>query len=324
MILVTGAMEELGREVVRQLRARGVACTAFVQDEAQARAVLGAAVPLAMGDWGDYASVAAAVQGMEAVCLLSPPHPDQLVHEMRLIEAANKAKVKHIVKLSLPQGVMTADTRAHFPPAHTHWQIEEKLRHAGRGSAAYTIFNVNPLLQSFWQRAAHGLGRNGRLQLPLGNATLNLVDGRDVAEAVVIALTNKAHHNQTYALTGPAALTGSQLATAYGQATGRTAIYHHTPAPLFDLLLRRERLPAASLAYEMGLHNAYGQGAAEAISPDLATILGRTPRTVGDYLGEQAAVLAPVLPPPVVVWPKWAAVVGFLLAVLLLRQRRKL
>ena len=324
MILVTGAMEELGREVVRQLRARGVACTAFVQDEAHARTMLGADVPLVVGEWGDYASVVAAVQGMDAVFLYSSPHLNQLVHEMQLIEAANKAKVKHIVKISLPQGVMTADHRAHIPSAHAHWQIEEKLRHAGRGSAAYTIFNVNPLQQPFWKRAVGMINHHGRLQLPLDNGALNLVDARDVASAAAVALTDKAHYQQTYALTGPAALTGSQLATAYSQATGRTIGYRTMPISLLGFALRREGIFSPFLmAHEALLLNAYRQGAAETISPDLATLLGRAPRTVGDYLGEQAAVLAPVLPPPTPAWPKWAAVAGLLLAVLLLRKRRK-
>jgi uncharacterized protein YbjT (DUF2867 family) len=121
MILVTGATGLLGGEIIRQLRARGEAVTAFVRDEVRARSILGPDVPLVQGHFGDYASVLAAVQGVEKLLLYTPPHPDQLVHEMQFVEAAGKAKVKHIVKLSAPQGVLTAAHRAQMSGAHAHW-----------------------------------------------------------------------------------------------------------------------------------------------------------------------------------------------------------
>ena len=324
MILVTGATGFLGREIIRQLRGRGAAVAAFVRDEARARTMLGPDVPLVHGHFGDYESVLAAVQGVESLLLYTPTHPNQLVHEMQFVEAASKAKVKHIVKLSAPQGLLTADQRANISTAHAHWQVEEKLRHAPRGSAAYTVLNVNPLLQRFWPRAAHLIAHTGHLALPARVDTLlNLVDGQDVAEAAAVALLDKAHHGRTYALTGPVPLTLTQLATAYGQATGRAITPRHLSPALWRWHVRHEQLTPYALADELAQWAAYEVGAAEAVAPDLGELLGRAPRTVGAYLAEQAAVLAPVLPAPPPTWPKLAAVAAVLLGIIWLRQRRK-
>ena len=74
-ILVTGATGNTGSHLVGELRRCGESVRAFVRDVAKGRALLGEDVVLAVGDFGDASSVAAALDGVDRVFMLTPSHP---------------------------------------------------------------------------------------------------------------------------------------------------------------------------------------------------------------------------------------------------------
>ena len=97
-ILVTGATGNVGSRLVRRLKEQGRAVRAF------ARNAIGKSVPegveAAPGDFTDTALLQKAMQGVDAVYLLSAG--DQLsVHEANVINAAKAAGVKLVVKHSV-------------------------------------------------------------------------------------------------------------------------------------------------------------------------------------------------------------------------------
>ena len=68
-ILVTRATGNVGSRVVNVLRERGMQVRAFVRDPGKAAAMLGVDVDLAVGDFGDPASIRAALDGVSGVFL---------------------------------------------------------------------------------------------------------------------------------------------------------------------------------------------------------------------------------------------------------------
>ena len=77
-ILVTGATGNVGSRVVHELRGRGMPVRAFVRDAERAAGMLGEDVELAVGDFGDPASVRAALDGVDGVFLAVPGGPLKL------------------------------------------------------------------------------------------------------------------------------------------------------------------------------------------------------------------------------------------------------
>jgi uncharacterized protein YbjT (DUF2867 family) len=99
-ILVTGATGNVGSAVVGELGDRGLPVRAFVRDPDRAAAVLGPDVALAVGDFAEPASIRAALDGIDAVFLACGNVPPQVEYETRVIDAAARAGVRRLVKLS--------------------------------------------------------------------------------------------------------------------------------------------------------------------------------------------------------------------------------
>ena len=97
MILVTGATGLNGSELVHRLSARGVP----VRSAAKAQRL--SALPqveIVQGDMARPETLSEALRGVERAMLISSSDPAMLEVQSNFIEAARKAGVKHVVKLS--------------------------------------------------------------------------------------------------------------------------------------------------------------------------------------------------------------------------------
>src|SRR6266436_7609823 len=99
-VLVTGATGTIGRDVAKQLSGRGVSVRAGVRDKARARKQFGAYIALVPFDFENEKTFSGALEGIERVFLLPPLLPNQLDVMNTFVDAAKRAGVRHIVKLS--------------------------------------------------------------------------------------------------------------------------------------------------------------------------------------------------------------------------------
>src|SRR5262249_59180171 len=79
---------------------------------------------------------------------------------------------------------------------------------------------------------------------PIGDARVSAVDVRDIAAVAAIALTEAAHDGKTYTLTGPAAVTHPEMASAISNAIGRPVAFRDVPADAFAAALKAAGGPA--------------------------------------------------------------------------------
>src|SRR5450432_211330 len=101
MILVTGATGLNGSELVRRLSARGIPVRALVRNVAKAEELSRLPmVEIAEGDMAHPESLAEPLRGVDRAMLISSSAPDMLEVQANFIEAARKAGVRHVVKLS--------------------------------------------------------------------------------------------------------------------------------------------------------------------------------------------------------------------------------
>ena len=101
MILVTGATGLNGSELVRRLSARGVPVRALVRSASKAEGLSSLPmVEIVEGDMALPETLIGPLRGVDRAMLISSSDPAMLEVQSNFIEAARKAGVKHVVKLS--------------------------------------------------------------------------------------------------------------------------------------------------------------------------------------------------------------------------------
>jgi uncharacterized protein YbjT (DUF2867 family) len=211
-ILVTGATGNVGAHVVGQLRGRGAAVRAFVRDPGRAAARLGPDVELAVGDFADATSLRRAMRGVDRVFLTAADGPDHVAHETAVIDAAAAAWVQRIVKLS----TIGADLDSPIVFSEAHARIEQHLRDCPVPSV---VLNSNFFMSNVFA-AADSVTSAGRIFAPAGDAKIAMIDPRDVAAAAVTVLLDDGHEGRAYTVTGPQAVTYTDVAADLTEATG--------------------------------------------------------------------------------------------------------
>ena len=124
MILVTGATGTVGREVVAQLVAAGQEVRAMTRNPAKAK--FDGPVEVIQGDFSDSKTLVRAVEGVERVFSLTVG-PQTGIHERNLAQAAKRAGVRHIVKLS----AMGGDEETRNTIRKWHDEGEQAIRETG-------------------------------------------------------------------------------------------------------------------------------------------------------------------------------------------------
>jgi uncharacterized protein YbjT (DUF2867 family) len=285
MILVTGATGDVGSAVVAELSTDGGRVRAFVRDEQRAAERLGGGVELAVGDFEDPASVARALDGVEAVFLSSADQPDKVRHEIAVIDAAAAAGVRRIVKAS----TVGAEVGSPLPPFDWHGQIEDRLRASGAPSVVlHSFFYMTNLLAS-----ADPIRQMGKLFAPLGGAKIAMIDPRDVGAVGAVALTTDAYDGQTLDLSGPEAVTYEHVADELSAATGRTVDFVDIPDEAAQQAFTEAGLPGWLVAHLGNLFPLLRQGIIDQPTEAVRAVTGREPRTFAEWAREHAALFRP-------------------------------
>jgi len=277
MILVTGATGKTGVDLVRLLVAAREPVAALVRDPVRARELLGDGVELVTGDFDDEASVERAVAGVERVYVLTPPHPQQLEWERRVIATAREADVRHVVKHSL----LGADAGSRMEAARQHAAIEDALVGSG---LPYTILRPNFFFQTF----ASGMVVQGAMYTAAGEGKVSGIDTRDVAAAAVATLTGEGHEGRTYTLTGPEAFTFGEAAAVIGEVTGRPVTHVDIPPEALAAGMKQAGAPDWLAQDVAALQQEYADGVGAAVTDDVRELTGREPRSLRDFVREHA------------------------------------
>jgi uncharacterized protein YbjT (DUF2867 family) len=186
MILVTGATGLNGRELVYRLSARGVSVRALVRNAASAGALsMLPKVEIVEGDMARPETLALALRDVDRAMLISSSDPGMLDVQSNFIEAARKAGVKHVVKLS---GIMP-ELDSPFRFARMHGEIERRLEASG---LAFTHLRAGEFMPTYFRQVQSIVAR-GALFLPMENAKIASIDIGDIAEVAAVALTNSGH-----------------------------------------------------------------------------------------------------------------------------------
>ncbi|HEY5136547.1 MAG TPA: SDR family oxidoreductase [Candidatus Nanopelagicales bacterium] len=283
MILVTGANGNIGSAVVPDLLDRGVPVRVLVRDTAKAQKAFGDRVEIIEGDLSDTASVQSALDGVEKVFLNTPSLDGFIDLQRPLIDAAARAGVAHLVRIS----VMGADLTSPISYARGHAALDA---HLASTDLPWTVLAPSGYFQNLLSSAESI--RQGAIYGSAGDGAVGFIDTRDIAAVAAAILTGDGHEGQTHVLTGGRAITYSEIAAAFQSELGHDVAYIDVPPEAFGENLRGFGLPDSQVTDILALFEVFKAGYAATVTPDVAQLLGRQPRTIADFAHDYRTVVS--------------------------------
>jgi uncharacterized protein YbjT (DUF2867 family) len=270
---VTGATGAVGGLVAGDLASRGLAQRLLVRRPDRAPDLEQAVVlPCA---YADRAASLDALRGATTVFMVSGAEAaDRLDQHRRFVDAAAEAGVRHVVYTSF-QGAAPDCT---FTLGRDHHATEEHIRASG--------MDFTFLRDSFYLDVLPWFaGKDGVLRGPAGDGRVAAVARADVARvAVQVLLDPSRHRGATYDLTGPEALTLTEVAETITRVTGRPVTYHDETVE--EAYESRRRWPAPQWQYDawVSTYTAIARGEVATVSDHVERLTGRRPVSLAELL----------------------------------------
>ncbi|MDL4822062.1 NAD(P)H-binding protein [Actinomadura opuntiae] len=279
MLLVTGATGNIGRDLVRDLDAKGADVRILVRDPARA-AGLPDRAERAVADLDEPATLPPAFAGAERLFLLTPGIGAS--QAANAVAAARAAGVRHIVLLS------STNVLGDPMPAMGRWHHErdEIVRASGIPS---TILRPGGFMLNALEWLPT-IREGGYVLDPIGPGRFAPIDTADIAAVAAAVLTEDGHDGETYALTGDELFTVAEQVAVLARAIGQ------------DLQVREVRTPeeAVRARFPGGAPPALADALVEGFSlmradtagfrtDTVKRLTGRAPRTFADWCARNAA-----------------------------------
>ena len=288
MILVIGGRSKVGAALIGELLGRGEQVRALVRagEPAGHRAT---AAEVVTGDLADEGSLVTAMAGVEKVFLLSSPHPDAVGWHRNAIDAARRTQVQLLVRSS----ILGADREspAEFISAHT--TCDRYLEDSG---LPYVIVRPNLFLQNIPESTIPAIDASGTFYADAGEARISMVDTRDVAAVAALALTEPGHAGAHFDVTGPEALSYTDVAAKLTSVLGRRISYVGASDDAVRQALLGAGLTTWFAGALVGLYQDYRRsgtgGYAAQVTETVKRLTGRPARSLDDLLGEIAPTIA--------------------------------
>jgi uncharacterized protein YbjT (DUF2867 family) len=281
VILTTGATGNNGQELIRQLTAIGQSVRALVRRPAEAAKLDGSNIEVAAGDFDLPETLEAALQGVEKAFLLTPVAERFVQWQKDFIEAAKRAKVKHLVKFS----GMGADASSASELLKLHAKTDDILRSSG---VPFTILQPNSFHQNMLS-SANTIKAQGVFYWPLKNALQSTVDLRDISAVAVKVFASPGHEGKTYVITGPEALTFQQVAEKLTSVLGRKIQYLDVPISAAADGMRKSGVPEWNVRAVSDLLAYFATGAAATVTDTVPRLLGRPATSFEQFVKDHRA-----------------------------------
>jgi uncharacterized protein YbjT (DUF2867 family) len=251
---------------------------AGVRDQGKARKQFGSNIALTPFDFENEKTFSGALEGVEKVFLLPPLLPNQLEVMNVFVDAAKRAGIRHIVKLS----AIGVDDEVRPTAVKWHGANEGHIRESG---LAFTFLRPNSFMQNFF---TYFLPQNGAIYLPWGNGTASFVDTRDIASLAARALTRDGHEGKIYTLTGPATLGIAEVALILSEMTGREFKYVDVPEAAARDAMLKAGTPQWQVELVLELHAVNKQNRWSAVTSDIEKVTGTPPTDFAQFARDHA------------------------------------
>jgi uncharacterized protein YbjT (DUF2867 family) len=267
MILITGATGNIGRELVPLLVETGQPLRVLVRDERKV-SHLEPCIERAIGDWDKPETLVSALAGVERVFLVTFDKRQ----DIHLIEAAKRAGVQHIVKLS------TFEATDHkIQVGKWHYEREELIRLSGLD---WTFLRPGMFMSNSVEWWAESIKGQGSVFFPGGKkGKVAPVDPRDVAKVAARTLTQSGHSGQAYELTGSELFTIGEMVQVISGVLGRPIQYVDIPPLAAKLFMLKTGMDKTLVNALMEMLAMLRKNEGAVVTDTVQQITGNPPRT---------------------------------------------
>jgi uncharacterized protein YbjT (DUF2867 family) len=288
MIAVVGATGNTGRAVVKELKQLGQNPVCIVRNADKAREVLGADAKTAVAELTDRAALEKALQGVEAVFVVTGHNPGMVEQQNNVLEAALKAGAKYLVRVSGGRTVAVKDSESIV--GRSHYQLEQRLHDSG---IKWVILRPGLFMQNVLAQAA-SIKNESKMVLPFAaHLPVALTDVRDTGAVGARILIDPAPHaGKTYEFTGTLT-TYTDFADVFSQVLGRKIAYVGVTAEQAEQAMKARGMPDWLVAHLVTIAKLGAQGAfSNENTGPIRDIVKRAPLTTRQFVEDYKGMFA--------------------------------
>lgn len=276
-ILVTGALGNVGKYVVRELIKMGEHVVAGDIDTARIQSQFGTEVNAVRLDFTDKTTFDNALNNVDRVFLMRPPHLGKPQDLYPFIDSMKSHNIVLVSFLSL-MGV----EKNTIPPHHKIEKYIEKVE------LPYAHIRPGFFMQNVSGVHSIEIKEKCEIFIPAGNSKTSFIDAQDIGLSIATLLHEpEKYKNTAHTITGPEALDYYQIATILSEVTGKKITYkkpgflkyrHH--------YINKRGLDKTYVNVTVALYFMTRMGTAEMVSDGFFELTGREPRTFRDFARE--------------------------------------
>ncbi|MCG5431540.1 NmrA family NAD(P)-binding protein [Mycobacterium sp. MYCO198283] len=283
MLLITGPTGNVGAELVDLLARDHDGPWRIASRRPVSPADPATPPELVTFDFFDRTTWDAALDGVTSLFLLFPLPGNRAARQaiVPFVHAADRAGCRHVVYVS----VFGAEKIPFIP----HHAVEAALR---ASTMMTTILRCSFFMQNLHRRiSTHGtdITERGELFIPAGRGRTTFLDARDAAAVAAQALLRRdGPRDAVHHLTGPAALSMTEVAEALTDALGYPVRYTAPSLWAFVRRLRRRGVGWDTIGFMSAVYTLTRLGRNQPITDEVQRLLGRPPRSLDAFLDDTA------------------------------------
>jgi uncharacterized protein YbjT (DUF2867 family) len=278
MILVTGATGGNGSEILKRLAGSGEVVRAMVRKRPDHGIDALPGVEFVAADFDDPQTVRRALDGVDRAFLVTNSSERAEAQQLGFVEQARAAGVRHIVYLS--QLHATVDSPVRF--LRYHATVEKAISSSG---IAFTHLRPNLYMQGLLGFRS-SIASKGQFFAPAGDASVSIIDVRDIAAVATAALTQSGHEGKIYDLTGPEALTHAEMACRFTAGLGRPVTFVDIPDDAMRAALLGFGFPAWQADGLIEDYAHYRRGEAAGLTSLVQDVTGESPGSFRAFVSD--------------------------------------
>ncbi|WP_307250418.1 ergot alkaloid biosynthesis protein [Croceifilum oryzae] len=271
MILVTGGTGHTGERIARRLTHLGypvrTASRRIIPEE-------GISIEHVRFDWNDETTYGLALENVDKLYLVAPTLvADPTNQMMTFLDLALKSGVRRVVLLS--SSAVVEDDGPIFG------KVQREIRER---APEWAILHPSWFMQNFIQTHAIMINQDGVMITATGNGQVGFVDADDIAEVAVCALTDKKPHNTSHVITGPDALSYSEVADIIGSIIGREIKHVDVSTEQLRNMMVGAGMPEDYASILANMEEGIRKGLENRVTDTVERVTGRAPRSLRDFV----------------------------------------